>query len=118
MPSLQTLSIWLGHRQSLSPEFERRPWDSTRAQRDYLDNEPLLERRHDKFFELLGNVQGVKEFTLHLTWNPIDVLERRECRWPFQVKLWTSEAMRDVISLGKTGFPHLSMGDNLSLLGF
>ncbi len=84
MKRLHELQILLGHRfgenkRGSSPDLERRPWKNE-------DENPIMEERHEKLFELLGSV-NVPNSTLHLTWNPEDVLCLRQ--WPFKVNLQT-----------------------------
>lgn len=80
--SLRHLQVWLSHRNNLAPDVTRRP-------REGGGNE-AMEKRHRRLFEVMGGVK-VRKFTVRLTWNPVDVLGRRE--WPFRVELQTADEM-------------------------
>ncbi|KAH7113710.1 hypothetical protein B0J11DRAFT_619167 [Dendryphion nanum] len=87
MRGLQELQIWLGHRHVQIPELERRPWEESQRNQ-------TLEQKHHKLFKIFGTVD-VANFTLHLTWNPVDLLSQRE--WPFRIKLHTKDELGGVI---------------------
>lgn len=84
---LQELQIWLGHKHVLVPELEQRPW------KENEDNQ-TLQQGHDQLFHMFGTAI-VPNFTVHLTWNPIDLLS--QWKWPFQIKLHTKDEMMDFI---------------------
>ncbi|KAH7363699.1 hypothetical protein BKA66DRAFT_208798 [Pyrenochaeta sp. MPI-SDFR-AT-0127] len=87
MRSLQELQVWLGHYHVRIPELERRPWKEN-------EGSQMLEQRHQKLFDLYDALE-VPNFTVHLTWNPEDLLSRRT--WPFQIILHTKDEMMHVL---------------------
>lgn len=59
------------------------------------------EERHGYLFEVLGSVRGVREYTVRVSWDPVDVLDMKE--WPFRVELMSADEM--VRRRGEEGWP-------------
>lgn len=93
LPSLRNLEVWLSHRNNIPPQTARRP-------REGCVDEGA-EERHGYLFEVLGSVRGVREYTVRVSWDPVDVLDMKE--WPFRVELMSADEM--VRRRGEEGWP-------------
>jgi hypothetical protein len=81
MACLRQLQIWLYHSTGSPNELcrDRRPWAESQGGED-------VEQKHARLFDLFATAH-VPDFTVNLTWNPDDLLSRRD--WPFRIKAQT-----------------------------
>jgi hypothetical protein len=94
--SLKEVQVWLSHRDDVAPGEARRPWQEGGSEE--------AEKRHQELFDVFGSV-SVPDFSIHLTWNPKDVLDQQ--KWPFKVELQTADEM----VIAKEGLPRPKKAD-------
>lgn len=115
MDKLRKLDIWFGYTQIPSFWLSHRPWDVERGGKGVEERINALEQRHQKILDLFGTLEGVADFTLHLTWNPEDVVSQR--KWAFEVKVYELREMERLV-VGGRRYPRQSVVEGLDLLGW